>query len=196
MSSITNLSFSVPEDVARPSDYADLGSLLLSTFSTPAHLIPSSPIRLQDIEFEEQPLESSNLGDDSDEEERSQRNEDSQRESLENDSRLSSARVRRREGARAAQLVQKQASSPKQRREAEEESEEEAEVRGVHKVKRLEILGDKVKKLDASTGVEQTSEFFFRLFKEACANIEEIIIDGILKRGQIHDMVRGLFYLI
>ena len=196
MSSITNLSFSVPDEVTRPSDYADLGSLLLSTFSSPAHLIPSSPIRLQDIEFEEQPLESSNLGDDSDEE-RSQRNEDSQRESLENDSRLSSARLRRREGAqRVGQRVQKQASNTNQRREAEEESEEEAEVRGVHKVKRLEILGEKVKKLDASAGAEQTSEFFFRLFKEACANIEEIIIDGILKRGQIHDMVRGLFYLI
>ena len=90
---------------------------------------------------------------------------------------------------------QKQASPP-QRREVEEESEEEQEVRGVHKLKRLEILGDKVKKLDASMGGEQNSEFFFRLFKEACANIEEIIIDGILKRGQIHDMVRGLFYLI
>jgi hypothetical protein len=100
MSSITKLSFSVPDEVTRPSDYADLGSLLLSTFSTPAHLIPSSPIRLQDIEFEE-PLESSNLGDDS-EEERSQHNEDSQRESLENDSQLSSARLRRREGARVA----------------------------------------------------------------------------------------------
>jgi hypothetical protein len=100
------------------------------------------------------------------------------------------------ESARVAQRVQMQASSTKQRREVEEESEEEVEVRGVHKVKRLEILGDKVKKLDASTGGEQISEFFFRLFKEACANIEEIIIDGILKRGQIHDMVRGLFYLI
>jgi len=92
--------------------------------------------------------------------------------------------------------AQNKASSPPQRREVEEESDEEQEVRGVHKVKRLEILGDKVKKLDANMGGEQTSEFFFRLFKEACANIEEIIIDGILKRGQIHDMVRGLFYLI
>jgi hypothetical protein len=90
---------------------------------------------------------------------------------------------------------QKQASPPLIR-EVEEESEEEQDVRGVHKLKRLEILGDKVKKLDASMGGEQSSEIFFRLFKDACANIEEIIIDGILKRGQIHDMVRGLFYLI
>ncbi len=45
-------------------------------------------------------------------------------------------------------------------------------------------------------GSEQNSEFFFRMFKDACTNIEEIIIDGILKRGQIHDMVRGLYYLI
>jgi hypothetical protein len=39
-------------------------------------------------------------------------------------------------------------------------------------------------------------EFFFKLFREGCANVEEIIIDGILKRGQIHDMVRGLYFLI
>jgi hypothetical protein len=40
--------------------------------STPLHLIPSDepPIRLEEIEFEE-PLESSNLGDDSDREDAS-----------------------------------------------------------------------------------------------------------------------------
>ena len=64
----------------------------------------------------------------------------------------------------------------------------------MHKFKRLEILGDRVKKLDS--GSDQGNEFFFKLFREACQNVEEIIIDGILKRGQIHDMVRGLYYLI
>jgi hypothetical protein len=75
------------------------------------------------------------------------------------------------------------------------ESEEELPIRGIHKFKKLEILGDKVKKLDYGTG-DQSNEFFFKLFREGCQNVEEIIIDGILKRGQIHDMVRGLYYLI
>ena len=48
-----------------------------------------------------------------------------------------------------------------------------------HKFHRLEILGDKVKKLTSP------EDFFIKLFKDACMNIEEIIIDGILKKTQL-----------
>lgn len=43
---------------------------------------------------------------------------------------------------------------------------------------------------------EQQNDFFFRLFRDGCANVEEIIMDGILKRNQLNDMVRGLYHLI
>ena len=59
-----------------------------------------------------------------------------------------------------------------------------------HRFKRLEILGDNIKKL------RNPSDFFFRLFREGCANVEEIIIDGILKRSQLNDMVRGLYAVL
>jgi len=45
-----------------------------------------------------------------------------------------------------------------------------------HKFHRLEILGDKVKKL------RNPDDFFFRLLKDCCKNVEEIIIDSILSK--------------
>lgn len=59
-----------------------------------------------------------------------------------------------------------------------------------HRFKKLEILGENVKRL------RNPQDFFFRLFQRACANIEEIIIDGILKRNQLGDMVRGLYAVL
>ena len=59
-----------------------------------------------------------------------------------------------------------------------------------HRFKRLEILGDNLDRLTSP------SDFFFRFFKDCCANVDEIIIDGILSKPHIHDMVRGLYHLI
>ena len=36
-------------------------------------------------------------------------------------------------------------------------------------------------------------DFFFRFFRDGCTNVEEIIVDSILKKEQLSDMVRGLF---
>lgn len=59
-----------------------------------------------------------------------------------------------------------------------------------HRFRRLEILGDKVKKLAAP------EDFFLRLFRDGCQHVEEIIIDSILKKHQLNDMVKGLFSVL
>lgn len=45
-----------------------------------------------------------------------------------------------------------------------------------HRYKRLEILGDNLERLN------HPQDFFFRFFKDCCANVDEIIIDGILQK--------------
>ena len=73
---------------------------------------------------------------------------------MENASQLSSARVRRRVGSRV--MAKERRSSPKERKVIGEvigeESEEEKPIEGVHRFKRVEILGEKVKKLDSGQG--------------------------------------------
>lgn len=63
MSGISNFSFSVPDEAQRATDFAELGSILLKTLSTPQSMIKEEDVK--EIEFED-PLMSSNLGDESD----------------------------------------------------------------------------------------------------------------------------------
>jgi hypothetical protein len=63
-----------------------------------------------------------------------------------------------------------------------------------HRFLKLEILGDKVKKLSAMTG--PTSDFFFTLLREGCANVHELILDAIFRKPHLSDMVRGLFSVL
>ena len=69
-------------------------------------------------------------------------------------------------------------------------SEEERERIQPHRFKKLEILGDNIKQL------RNPGDFFLKLFQKGCENIEEIIIDGILRRHQLADMVRGLYAVL
>lgn len=57
-----------------------------------------------------------------------------------------------------------------------------------HSFKRLEILGQ-VKKL-------KTDNFFYSFIKDGAARVEELIIDSILKRNQLQEMVQALAVII
>lgn len=54
----------------------------------------------------------------------------------------------------------------------------------------MEILGDQIKKMKLPI------DFFYKFFKDSCANIEELIIDSILKKKQLQDIVRALSSVI
>jgi len=54
--------------------------------------------------------------------------------------------------------------------------------------KRLEILGN-VKKL-------KMHEFFYKLIKQGALNIEELILDSIMKKEQLQDIVKALKVIV
>ena len=54
--------------------------------------------------------------------------------------------------------------------------------------KRLEILGD-VKRL-------KDNDYFYLFIKEGAANIEELILDSILLKKQLEDIVKGLKFIV